>query len=519
MKCRSNNAMYRSMALFTAGCMLLMLALLLFSTNDTLAASDKDGAAKPNSGKVDTKTGDDKAKTTPKPADDNGKGNATPEDKGKPNPDTTKPGNPNPGNDKGNPAPGNGNADNSNPATPKPATPAPGNSDQDKGNTSNSNGNDIKPVNTAPATSKPSNGNSSKGNSSGNNGNGSASQGNAGKITLCHATGSAKHPYVFITVSKNAAGPDAVAGHSKHPDDIIPAGSLADCPKTIPDDEANNPGSGSDNPGNGDNTGDNDHEKIGLCHATGSATNPYVFIVVSVNAAGPDAVAGHSKHADDIIPANSIDDCPKPASGGNNPGDTTGGTGGTSPGDTTGGNNPGDTTGGNNPGDTTGGNPGNYNPGDTTTGGTNPAPESGNPPAQLPGTVGGTSPLAPASSTTAPDSVAPAQSNGSQDTLVVANIPASQPEQPSAVLGAVKAPDQPQALAPAFLTLQPLGAGAIPGLPNTGGGFLANLQLGTFNFANQGLSSWISILGLAGLLAMVSVIELARMRSKTKAKK
>jgi LysM repeat protein len=40
-----------------------------------------------------------------------------------------------------------------------------------------------------------------------------------GKITLCHATGSATNPYVEITVS--VAG--ATHGHAKHPGDIIPA--------------------------------------------------------------------------------------------------------------------------------------------------------------------------------------------------------------------------------------------------------------------------------------------------------
>jgi hypothetical protein len=38
------------------------------------------------------------------------------------------------------------------------------------------------------------------------------------KITICHATGSTKNPYVMITVSVNGLN-----GHDKHPDDIIPA--------------------------------------------------------------------------------------------------------------------------------------------------------------------------------------------------------------------------------------------------------------------------------------------------------
>jgi hypothetical protein len=49
----------------------------------------------------------------------------------------------------------------------------------------------------------------------------------------------------------------------------------------------------------------NQDEKITLCHATGSATNPYVEITVSV--AG--ATNGHAKHPGDIIPA-PVDGCP-----------------------------------------------------------------------------------------------------------------------------------------------------------------------------------------------------------------
>jgi hypothetical protein len=44
----------------------------------------------------------------------------------------------------------------------------------------------------------------------------SANQGS--KITICHATGSSKKPYVIITISVNGLN-----GHDKHPRDIIPA--------------------------------------------------------------------------------------------------------------------------------------------------------------------------------------------------------------------------------------------------------------------------------------------------------
>jgi hypothetical protein len=53
--------------------------------------------------------------------------------------------------------------------------------------------------------------------------NGKPKEGNrddgAAKITICHKTGSAKHPYVQIEVSDDAARD----GHSQHAGDLIPA--------------------------------------------------------------------------------------------------------------------------------------------------------------------------------------------------------------------------------------------------------------------------------------------------------
>ena len=50
----------------------------------------------------------------------------------------------------------------------------------------------------------------------------------------------------------------------------------------------------------------NQNGKVTLCHATGSATNPYVEITVSMQG----AANGHEKHAGDIIPA-PADGCPQ----------------------------------------------------------------------------------------------------------------------------------------------------------------------------------------------------------------
>jgi hypothetical protein len=61
-------------------------------------------------------------------------------------------------------------------------------------------------------------------------------------------------------------------------------------------------------PAQATNTSNNSDHKIGICHATGSAKNPYVFIVVDTH-----AEQAHSNHQDgrDIIGAKSQADCPK----------------------------------------------------------------------------------------------------------------------------------------------------------------------------------------------------------------
>ena len=109
----------------------------------------------------------------------------------------------------------------------------------------------------------------------------------AGKTTICHATGSATNPYVTITVSKNA-----LPAHTRHQDgrDIVPA-PAAGCP------------SGSEAPAAAkkpDAAKDKGRDKVTICHATGSETNPYVTITIA-----EPAVRAHERHQDgeDIIPA------------------------------------------------------------------------------------------------------------------------------------------------------------------------------------------------------------------------
>jgi len=96
-----------------------------------------------------------------------------------------------------------------------------------------------------------------------------ASQG-AVTLTVCHATGDAANPYEQITVS----GAELTT-HLGHADDIMPA-PAGGCPASLAA------------------VGDG---KIAICHATGSATNPYNKITVSTN-----GLSGHSRHEGDLIP-------------------------------------------------------------------------------------------------------------------------------------------------------------------------------------------------------------------------
>ena len=145
------------------------------------------------------------------------------------------------------------------------------------------------------------------------------------KVTLCHATGSATNPFELITVSENATTGN---GHGSHADDIIPAPAEG-CPSA---DVVDNGG------GNAGGSGGKKPEKITICHATGSATNPFVVITVSVNATTGN---GHGDHEDDIIPApEGAEENPALcASGGEGPGgnETEGGAGAGTGGETSGG--------------------------------------------------------------------------------------------------------------------------------------------------------------------------------------
>ena len=145
-----------------------------------------------------------------------------------------------------------------------------------------------------------------------------------GKITICHVTGSKTNVYNEITVSVNGLN-----GHGKHAGDIIPApaGGCPDSPLVFIDGKITICHANSDPANPYDemvvtNAEINDHighsndiipapaggcptspvvvkdGKITICHVTGSKTNVYNEITVSVN-----GLNGHGKHAGDIIPA------------------------------------------------------------------------------------------------------------------------------------------------------------------------------------------------------------------------
>ncbi|MBI5934116.1 MAG: hypothetical protein HY867_10440 [Chloroflexi bacterium] len=119
---------------------------------------------------------------------------------------------------------------------------------------------------------------------------------NNGRITICHATGSLTNPYNEITIAFNGLN-----GHSNHEGDVIPAPE-GGCPSVTatPAITATHTMTATPTPtvtpgGTG---------MITICHATGSAKNPYVLITVSVN-----GLNGHGDHAGDIIPVPD-DGCP-----------------------------------------------------------------------------------------------------------------------------------------------------------------------------------------------------------------
>lgn len=123
------------------------------------------------------------------------------------------------------------------------------------------------------------------------------------KIDICHATGSASNPFVSISVSLNGLN-----GHADHGSDIIPPNSVL--PEGLNFDAT---GEGTykngcvpvvapiQPPGQPEQPVQPAPEKIVICHATGSARNPFVSISISLS-----GLSGHAGHSGDIIPPNRV---------------------------------------------------------------------------------------------------------------------------------------------------------------------------------------------------------------------
>lgn len=100
-------------------------------------------------------------------------------------------------------------------------------------------------------------------------------------IGICHATGSTSNPYVHIVVAEAA-----VPAHRGHPGDVIGVNTPDQCPPAIVP---------------------TPRPAIGICHATGNASNPYVHLIVE-HKDRPQ----HDRHGQDIVGISNPNDCPKP---------------------------------------------------------------------------------------------------------------------------------------------------------------------------------------------------------------
>ncbi|WP_131682550.1 hypothetical protein [Pseudarthrobacter sp. YALA5] len=128
-------------------------------------------------------------------------------------------------------------------------------------------------------------------------------------VTICHATGSSTNPYVQITMNVNGLHGHGNANHQLS-EDIIPRNSVLKDGSNLDKVDWWNAGcvkpGGAVKPPGGGGHGNDDHEKITICHATGSEKNPYVVVTIDLHGLNGHANANH-QHTEDIIPPNKGD--------------------------------------------------------------------------------------------------------------------------------------------------------------------------------------------------------------------
>src|SRR5205085_6881517 len=123
-----------------------------------------------------------------------------------------------------------------------------------------------------------------------------------GKVYICHATGSASNPYVLIPVSLNA-----LQAHRSHQNgrDIVLGSKVGSCPTSSA--RVSGAATATAAAAQPTTTTHGGQGKVYICHATGSASNPFVLIHVSTN-----ALPAHRSHQNgrDIVLGSKPGSCP-----------------------------------------------------------------------------------------------------------------------------------------------------------------------------------------------------------------
>jgi hypothetical protein len=169
--------------------------------------------------------------------------NGDPGPSGNPNPPAAQPQANGPQGPAGNDARGNSQAAPGQAVAEQNGGGSQGNSNGSNGNSNASHGNPARPHTPHGNHANPTPGTPRKHGNSGNNRHGQSNNFGKGKITICHATKSVKHPYVEITISVNGLHGHGPANDPRHHagswKDIIPA-PQGGCPGTVSNNQQNN---------------------------------------------------------------------------------------------------------------------------------------------------------------------------------------------------------------------------------------------------------------------------------------